>query len=455
MIASWYKRILLRRRQQELTQLMMKLRRVMKPLLVAKKEQIRVKCAERILTFLEVADASGGYSVSTAVMRYKEKLIRLQRIWRMMTQVVRATQRIILLNYFTRFERSVIRRNRKEQHHQLDQVRGRPRGQSSGPRRSSLAVGEFASYSGHGRTSRDTSPSGFDLGASSDLGTLSDSLRGSAHLPGSRGPHTPSHYAGGFNASMDSGAAVIVKAGANYSPHGPSLHAPGGALTSALKGASHGRKGAEVMDPLLEAELAQHREPLPLDVKHEVRGGIELVQRALLECRRKFYAQLSTYRTNMELYDAQKPIEELRLRLLRDAGLDPVSHLAKPRKPAMLVLLPKPALKRMLRDGIHLLEEKRLAAQVARRAAVDALWLEKQAQKQGGAACAGTLPAAAGTGAQGQGQGPKGPLALDVVLGALEGVGPDLASGSPLAPLALGPTTHLLPHAYTQGGSAV
>ncbi|GFH18960.1 uncharacterized protein HaLaN_15844, partial [Haematococcus lacustris] len=382
LIASWYKRILLRRRQQELTQLMMRLRRAMKPLLVAKKEQIRVKCAERILTFLEVADASGGYSVS-----------------------VRATQRIILLNYFTRFERSVIRRNRKEQHHQQDQVRGRPRGQSSGPRRSSLAVGEFASYSGHGRTSRDTSPSGFDLGASSDLGTLSDSLRGSAHLPGSRGPHTPSHYAGGFNASMDSGAAV--------------------------------------MDPLLEAELAQHREPLPLDVKHE------LVQRALLECRRKFYAQLSTYRTNMELYDAQKPIEELRLRLLRDAGLDPVSHLAKPRKPAMLVLLPKPALKRMLRDGIHLLEEKRLAAQVARRAAVDALWLEKQAQKQGGAACAVTLPAAAGTGAQGQGQGPQGPLALDVVLGALEGVGPDLASGSPLAPLALGPTTHLLPHAYT------
>ncbi|GFH23458.1 predicted protein, partial [Haematococcus lacustris] len=99
-IASWYKRILLRRRQQELTQLMMRLRRVMKPLLVAKKEQIRVKCAERILSFLE-----------TAVMRYKEKLIRLQRIWRMMTQV-RATQRIILLNYFTRFERSVIRRNR-------------------------------------------------------------------------------------------------------------------------------------------------------------------------------------------------------------------------------------------------------------------------------------------------------------------------------------------------------
>ena len=36
--------------------------------------------------------------------------------------------------------------------------------------------------------------------------------------------------------------------------------------------------------------------------------------------RRKFYRQLEVYRTEMQTYRTQRPMEELRLKLLREAG---------------------------------------------------------------------------------------------------------------------------------------
>lgn len=52
-----------------------------------------------------------------------------------------------------------------------------------------------------------------------------------------------------------------------------------------------------------------------------------------------------------QVYEAQRPIEELRLRLLSEAGLDAVPQLRKPVQPRMHVLLPRPALKRLLQVG--------------------------------------------------------------------------------------------------------
>jgi hypothetical protein len=90
------------------------------------------------------------------------------------------------------------------------------------------------------------------------------------------------------------------------------------------------------------------------------------------------------YKADLEMYKAQKPIEELRLRLLADAGLEAHPTLVRPRKPSMLVLLPRPMLKRMLRDGIRMVEERKRAAMAARRAEAEAIWLQKQEVRQAG-----------------------------------------------------------------------
>lgn len=57
-----------------------------------------------------------------------------------------------------------------------------------------------------------------------------------------------------------------------------------------------------------------HQTPGPLAPCHQV------VDDAVLDIRRKFYKQLAGYRASLEVYEAQRPIEELRLRLLADAG---------------------------------------------------------------------------------------------------------------------------------------
>jgi hypothetical protein len=106
---------------------------------------------------------------------------------------------------------------------------------------------------------------------------------------------------------------------------------------------------------------------------------------SLLHCHSRVYLPLLScpsrpqgYKADLEMYKAQKPIEELRLRLLADAGLEAHPTLVRPRKPSMLVLLPRPMLKRMLRDGIRMVEDRKRAAMAARRAEAEAIWLQKQ-----------------------------------------------------------------------------
>lgn len=67
-------------------------------------------------------------------------------------------------------------------------------------------------------------------------------------------------------------------------------------------------------DPFLDAELSEHREPLPETIMKA------LVSVALFKERRAFFVRLDTYRQAKAVYLKKLPIEQLRLRLLRDAG---------------------------------------------------------------------------------------------------------------------------------------
>lgn len=59
--------------------------------------------------------------------------------------------------------------------------------------------------------------------------------------------------------------------------------------------------------------------------------------------------------TNLQAYQEQRPLEEVRLKLLRDAGIAAVSELRKPDRPVFRVKISKPHFRVMLYHGIHLL----------------------------------------------------------------------------------------------------
>ena len=51
-----------------------------------------------------------------------------------------------------------------------------------------------------------------------------------------------------------------------------------------------------------------------------MRVRLRIVSEAVADERRNFLRRMETYRSDMELYCSQQPIEELRIKLLRDAG---------------------------------------------------------------------------------------------------------------------------------------
>jgi hypothetical protein len=53
---------------------------------------------------------------------------------------------------------------------------------------------------------------------------------------------------------------------------------------------------------------------------------MQAVEQALRDLRHKYKLQMQTYRSSMALYRVQLPMEELRLRLLADAGDMPPFH---------------------------------------------------------------------------------------------------------------------------------
>lgn len=115
----------------------------------------------------------------------------------------------------------------------------------------------------------------------------------------------------------------------------------------------------EIEDPALERLLTKHTELLPHDLRHR------LVTRALAEERRAFSRRTDKYRVDIQSYAAQLHVEELRLKLMREAGLDATPLLRKPVKPVMLALLPRGRLKMLLGEGVQeILKYKRDVEQV-------------------------------------------------------------------------------------------
>jgi hypothetical protein len=122
----------------------------------------------------------------------------------------------------------------------------------------------------------------------------------------------------------------------------------------------------EIEDPALERLLSKHTELLPKDLRHR------LVTNALAEERRAFARRMEKYRVDVTTYAAQLHVEELRLRLMREAGLEATPLLRRPVKPVMLALLPKGRLKQMLGEGIQeVLKYKRDVEQVEIEAAAE------------------------------------------------------------------------------------
>ena len=122
----------------------------------------------------------------------------------------------------------------------------------------------------------------------------------------------------------------------------------------------------EIEDPALERLLSKHTELLPKDLRHR------LVTNALAEERRTFARRMDKYRVDVTTFAAQQHVEELRLRLMREAGLEATPLLRRPLKPVMLALLPKGRLKQVLGEGIQeMLKYKRDVEQVEIEAAAE------------------------------------------------------------------------------------
>ncbi len=64
----------------------------------------------------------------------------------------------------------------------------------------------------------------------------------------------------------------------------------------------------------------RRREAIPAGALLVWRGAAQVVHKTLLEMRQKFQRQMQAYGAAMELYRLQLPMEELRIRLLQDAG---------------------------------------------------------------------------------------------------------------------------------------
>lgn len=100
-------------------------------------------------------------------------------------------------------------------------------------------------------------------------------------------------------------------------------------------------------DPALDRLLSMHLEPLTDEHRDRIINHVLIMERKV------FAKRMDKYRMDVSTYSAQKHVEELRLKLMKEAGLDATPRLRKPVKPIMLALLPKGRLKLLLAEGVQ------------------------------------------------------------------------------------------------------
>ncbi|EFJ43584.1 hypothetical protein VOLCADRAFT_96202 [Volvox carteri f. nagariensis] len=341
-IASWYKGILLRRRQVELVSLIRRLKGLLKPYLAVQRELVRQRCTARIVSFLQYTQTSNMAVVG--VRRLKAEVEVLQTAWRN-ALLVRNTQRQILYNQLTRLERDIVCTNKRIERTYAGQMFRL--GKSVNILEPDGAVPPSAAAAAGGGGGGGIAGRSFkSLGASSAR----------SHGP----PQQQQQQAGGTLTISD--AMSVVPAATDA-----------GAGTSARGKYDRMRqpyRGVLVHEGLLEEEdevLRSHLEMVPREVREQV------VNAFLLEARREHRKLLEQYSNEKMLYLARRPIEELRQKMLRDAGggaggggLTMEPDVKPPVMPHMRLVYPRPKLKELLRRAVEI-NQARLAAAEERR----------------------------------------------------------------------------------------
>ncbi|MEW5304894.1 MAG: hypothetical protein WDW36_007471, partial [Sanguina aurantia] len=385
-IAAWYKDVLVRRRTRGLVQLLLKLNHLLTPHMASAAAAARGRAARRLLHFMSHCETSNLAVV--AIRKFKAAILHLQSEWRLML-MVRHTQREILYNALRRFERGLLHRNLKAEKNALTGKGGkhvsimpssptapasvigrgpphsvrldssrrvtRPPAPGSRPARGTSAAG-MASSSGTGPSATQASRNSI-VRQNSAAGRGRETSAGGAHQGQSRSPSPNHSYMGGGVALEKQG--IIRRSQAGEEERSRSLHAgrpqTAQSFVSAAPTPSHTRPLAALLapdyDPFLDAHLAEHREPLPDAIVRALVGD------ALCKQRRAFFVRLDAYRQAKAVFLKKRPIEELRLRLLRDAGIHTSSETPEPIRPRMLSLLPRFRLKLLLRDGMMMLND--------------------------------------------------------------------------------------------------
>ncbi|KAG2423144.1 hypothetical protein HXX76_015529 [Chlamydomonas incerta] len=333
-IATWYKGILLRRRHRELVELVQRLRRLVLPYVATQKVALRQRCALRLVEFMQYAESSNMAVVG--VRRLKHGVELLQTSWRN-ALLVRNLQRSALYNQLTRVEREIVTANkRNERNMQLQMMRLGKSVNIMDPDSALVPAGYGSMHSraGAGAASVGQSMRSMTLGG--------DSMRSGA--TGAAG------FGGGWG-DWQSNAGASQKSMAAGLPGSPSGLERGGSRSydrSRLPG-----RGA-LHDPGDDEDeaLARHTEMVGREAREAV------AERFLLAARREHRKLLEKYSADKAVYLARRPIEEMRQKMLRDAGLHVEPEVRPPVMPRMRLVYPRAVLRDLLKEAVQVHGER-------------------------------------------------------------------------------------------------
>ncbi|GLI70880.1 hypothetical protein VaNZ11_015901 [Volvox africanus] len=332
-IATWYKGILLRRRQVELVSLIRRLRGLLRPYLARQRLLVRQRCAARIVSFLEYTRTSNMAVVG--VRRLKAEVEVLQSAWRN-ALLVRNMQRQILYNQLTRLEREIVSANKRAERTFAGQM---------------FRLGKSVNIL---EPEGPLVPAGLTGRSYRTLGAASARLapQQQHHQHQTQTQHQTHQQQQPGYTTYD--ALAIIPAAQDANP----LTARGkyDRMRQPYRGVLLHEGGVEEEDEVLRG----HMELVPREVREQV------VNAFLLDARREHRKLLEQYSTEKMLYQARKPIEELRQKMLRDAGLTIEPDTKPPVMPHMRLVYPRAKLKELLRRAVEI-NQARLAAAEERR----------------------------------------------------------------------------------------
>eukprot|EP00198_Chlamydomonas_reinhardtii_P012777 XP_001702114.1 predicted protein [Chlamydomonas reinhardtii] len=332
-IATWYKGILLRRRQRELVELVQRLRRLVMPYVATQKVALRQRCAMRLVDFMQYAESSNMAVVG--VRRLKHGVELLQTSWRN-ALLVRNLQRAALYNQLTRVEREIVTANkRNERNLQLHMMR---LGKSVNIMDPDSALMPAGYGSMHSRTG------GGLAGASAAQSMRSMMLASDSMRSGAAGA---AGFGGGWGDWQSNAGASQKSMAVGGMPGSPSGLERGGSRSRLPgRGALH-----EPGDEEDEA-LSRHAEMVGREAREAV------AERFLLAARKEHRKLLEKYSADKAVYLARRPIEEMRQKMLRDAGLHVEPEVRPPVMPRMRLVYPRAILRDLLKEAIQVHAER-------------------------------------------------------------------------------------------------